>query len=241
MIDMIGDRMKRVLRLSVIIIMMALITMKVDAIELCSKKEKSKLRTKAYSVTLGYTFHNEDELFEKGEQPYFEILISNIPEGIEVKAGGYTLVHDKTRITYSIKELAINGLTFEAKVYSAKNNTCGGELFATKKINLPKYNPYSRRDECIEYEEFEMCNMWYKGTIENEGEFNKALNEYIESLKPKEEEVQKENKNIFEKIIDFYLNNKIVTVPLTVIAVLGIGYVVVIKIIKRKKRVKIDF
>ena len=69
------------------------------------------------------------------------------------------------------------------------------------------------------------------------------LEEYIESLKEKEEvkEEKEEEKSIIDKIIDFYIEN-IVYTGIATIAILGIaGYYIGKKVIERKNRIKIDF
>ena len=112
----------------------------------------------------------------------------------------------------------------------------------TKKLDLPKYNLYSERPECIEYEEFPLCNKWYQGNIKSYEEFEIKLQNYIDSLKPVEEkEDKKEEKGILQKLIDFYVEHIVYTGIVTVVVVVGLGYYIVKKLINRKNRVKIDF
>ena len=48
-------------------------------------------------------------------------------------------------------------------------------------------------------------------------------------------------KTIFEKIIDFYMDNIIICLPITIIIVLGLIAYIIRKISRRRKRVKLEF
>ena len=72
--------------------------------------------------------------------------------------------------------------------------------------------------------------------------FLEKLDAYKEAHKPIEPPKEiVEEKNIIQKIIDFYTENIIFTVPITIIAVALIIFVIVRKIVRKKNRVKIDF
>ena len=127
-------------------------------------------------------------------------------------------------------------------MYGEYGYACVGEFLYSKKVKLPKYNKYSEYDDCIEYEEFPLCNKWYDGEIDNDDYFYQKLEEYKNSLKPAEKPANvKEEKNLFQKIIDFYMDNIAFTLPITIILALIIIVLIIRKIIIKRKRVKIDF
>ena len=214
-------------------------TLDVDAArQVCSKSAESKMRAKAYKVEFSYELK-----FDSSGEAYFEISYANLQEGIEIHYGENVYKYDPENTSGTIKTLFQNtGATHQFDMYASYGYPCVGEKMYSKKVTLPKFNKYSQYDECIEYEEFALCHKWYKGNIENEEEFYDKLNEYILSLQVEEEKPveEPEEKNIFEKFIDFYVKNLIITLPVTILLLVVILVVVIRKIIRRKKRVKID-
>lgn len=209
-----------------------------DIREICSTYEQSKLERKAQKVEFTYTLK-----FNADNKPYFEVMYLNLQAGLEIRYGENTYVFDDDKSSGIIQNsFANNGETYEFKIYAAYGYPCVGELLHTEKVKLPKYNIYSEYDECITYEEFPMCRKWYDGEIKNEAHFYEELEKYKKSLEKPEEKppVVEEEKNLFEKFIEFYLNNLIITVPVTVIIVIAVVVLVIRSVIRRKNRVKID-
>lgn len=210
---------------------------KVDAVrEICTSKAYSDMVAKAYKTTFSY-----DLKFDNEGVPYFEITYANLDEGIEIRYGENVYKYDAKNSSGKIKTLFQNtGKTYSFELYAEYGYPCVGELLYTKQVTLPKYNKYSQYEECIEYEEFPLCKKWYNGEIENEKYFYDKLNEYILSIAPpKEPEVEPGNKSTFEKIISFYLDNLIFTLPITILLVLVSVFLIVRKIIINKRRVKV--
>ena len=145
-------------------------------------------------------------------------------------------------------------------MYGGYDTDCVEEFLYKKTIKIPKYNVYSEREECIEYEEFPLCNKWYSGEISGDEFFLKhesedflvdakdklsstQLTKNIDSLKKTEPEKKEEivEKNIFEKIIDFYVKYIVICLPITIIIVGVVVFFIVRRLIRRKNRVKIKF
>lgn len=230
--------MKRVFKytLFVFLLLFLFIPKNADARVVCTSGEQNKMKNKAYQVTLNYEFYKD----ENGS-PYFLIVITNLQEGLEVKVDDVIIKYAEGKEKYEL-ERRYNSLTIvEAEIYAAYGAPCVGQKLYTKRITLPKYNYFSEMEECIEYEEFPLCNKWYQGKIENYSVFLEELEKYIESLKPKVEEPIIEEKSFFEKIIDFYIDNIIYTGPITAIIVFGGGFIIVRNIQKKKKRIKIEY
>lgn len=207
-------------------------TTKVDA--LCSTKRYNNLKMIAYKAEPSYELK-----FDSNHRHYFEVTVNNVDKDILVNYNG--AMYEPVDGVVKIGSKLSGGTSYEIKLYGGYNTHCIEEYLYTKKITIPKYNPYSEKDECIEYEEFPLCNKWYSGSIANEEEFMNQLNAYIISLRTDEkEEVPVKEKGLFEKIIDFYVNNLIITLPITILIVLFIVYKIVVKIIRRKRRIKLE-
>lgn len=239
MID--GDNMKKKILVIVLFVLCGLFTYDnvYAAREICSTRAYSDLRTKAYGVSFSYELK-----FNEDKTPYFELTYSGLKEGVELRVGENSYTYNENGATGKISTTFQNtGATYEFSMYGEYGYACVGELLYTKKVKLPKYNRYSEYDECIEYEEFPLCNKWYDGEITNDDYFYQKLEEYKESLKPVEEPIEEkeEEKDFFQKAIDFYVNNLIFTLPITILIVLTIVFIIVKNKIKKKKRVKIDF
>lgn len=217
----------------VILITIFLVPINIYAMPLCTSKIFSELKNKAYKVT----FEKEFKKDENGDA-YFEITATNLPEELEIYYAGTTYKKNTDNEVITINHHFNPGETYTFEINVSYGYTCVGETAYKRKVTLPKYNIYSENSACIEYEEFELCNKWYKGDIPDINYFVNKLEEYKKSLNPEEE--IKEEKKIFEKIIDFYIDNMIYTIPITIVVVGGITYFVVTSISKKKKRAKID-
>lgn len=208
--------------------------------EICTRKAYSDAQMKAYNVKFSYELKFDDNHF-----PYFLISYTGLKEGIELRVGENSYTKSENGENGTITTVFQNtGGTYNFEFYGEYGYSCVGELlYTTPDIKLPKYNLYSEKDECIDYEEFSLCKKWYDGDIENDDYFYKKLEEYKESLKPQEEEKPEviEEKEWYQKIIDFYMDNLIFTLPITIVIVLFIIIMVIKNRIKKKRRTKIDF
>lgn len=224
--------MKKKILLIVSILFVFALSIKVNA--LCTSKRYSNLKMIAYKAEVSYELK-----FDENHNSYFLLTVNNVDDKILVMFNG--AVYEPQNGVVNIATRLPGGQTYEVKLYGGYDTDCVEEYLYTKNITVPKYNKYSERDECIEYEEFYLCNKWYAGEITNEESFENELDTYIKSLNTNEkEEKPVKTKNIFEKVIDFYKDNIIFTLPITIIIVGFIGYKVVVKIIRRRKRVKLD-
>ena len=226
-------RVKIAISLILTILFMLCLTIKTDA--LCTTKKYSDLKMTAYKSTVSY-----DLKFDEYHNYYFLLTVNNVEENIFVKFDGHIYEPDKNGVV-ELPEKVYGGETYEVYLYAGYDTACAEEYLYTKRITVPKYNVYSERDECIEYEEFYLCNKWYAGKIINEEDFLNRLDSYIQSLKKKSTDIPKtNNKGIIQQIIDFYTDNKIITIPITVLIILFVLYKVVIRIIRRRNRIKLN-
>ena len=229
---MINKKIKKIfLSFTFIFIFLFVFTIKADA--LCTTKRYSNLKMIAYKSEVSYELN-----FDEKHNYYFLLTVNNVDKDIIVIFEGNT--YKPVDGVIKIPTKIYGGKTYEVNLYGGFGTYCPEEFLYAKKITVPKYNVYSEREECIEYEEFYLCNKWYAGSIANERDFLNQLNVYINSLKKPDDNIPKNEKGLIQKIIDFYLNYKIITIPITVALVLFAVYKIVIKIIRRRNRIKLN-
>jgi len=226
-------RIKRnILYLLVLIAITFGLTTKVDAI--CTSTRYNNLKKLAYKATVSYELK-----FDENHDHYFLLTVNNIDKDVYVRFEGRD--YEANNGTLSIPYGVYGGETYEIMLYAGLDTDCKEEYLYTKKITLPRYNPYSEREECIEYEEFYLCDKWYPGYVTSEQTFLNELHSYIISLNgSKQDTSPKSGRNIFQIIIDFYKDNLIFTLPITIIILMFILYKIIVKIIRRRNRIKLN-
>ena len=207
----------------------------VDAQE-CSTKELNTLKQLASNIKLNYEL--EDDTYNEFHKYNFLISTVNFNDNFYlVDMDGHTfryvsnLEKDGIRVLRSVDE----GINYKIDVYASNKTNCVGTKIVTKKIEIPYYNDYSQREECIGIEEFSLCQKYYGGYIESEEYFLEKVNEYRN--KNNNPDID-EKDNFFGMIIKFISNNLIFVIPIAIILA-GITVIVVIKVIKSKKRTKV--
>lgn len=228
--------MKRVKRkiLFIIFVIAIMLGFTENANALCTSRKYNNLKMAAYKANASYELK-----FDEEHNHYFVLTVSNIDKDVYVKFEEYNYEAEDgvVKIPYGI----YGGETYDVKLYGGLDTACPEEYLYTKKVTVPKYNVYSERDECIEYEEFYLCNKWYSGYIPSEQSFLNELHSYVLTLNgSKNDSGPTKGRNIFEIIIDFYKDNLIFTIPITIILLLFILYKVVVKIIRRRNRIKLN-
>mgnify|MGYP003571466526 CR=1 FL=1 len=217
----------KIIRLILIAFLFIIFSTNVSAYGLCTSKKYSNLKSKAYKTEFSYELK-----FDENHNHYFEITVNNLDKDVILIFNGITYEAKDNGEPFTIETKLEDGLTYEFSLYGGYDTDCVEEFLYKKKLTIPKYNVYSERDECIEYEEFYMCNKWFQGEIPNDEYFKEKLNEYIESITPKKEEIKEEvQKNFYENIINFYTEHLVITLPITIIVLVLIFYKVIISII----------
>ncbi len=199
---------------------------------ICSKKKFNTIRQEASAINLKY-----DLGFDQNHIAYFKVTLSNVSPNLYLKFHDAMISPDENNVI-ELSYMFEGGKKYSFDFYVAQTVTCADTYVTSKVVNMPKYNYYSEREECLEYEEFPLCNTWYKGTISSDAEFLAKLEQYKESLKSNGS-TENPNRNVFEKAQDFYVDNIGITGPITIIIVIAIAIIVVRKVILRKQRIKI--
>ena len=202
----------------------------------CTTKNLNKIKNEAYSVKLTYDFVTGED-----NKRYFEIYASGLTPNLELKYGSVLVQYNAEAEKQLLVTNDGGNVTLYVDVYEASGTPCGGSQVLTKSITLPKYNVYSEREECIEYEEFRLCNKWSKENIPNDAYFDDELLKYKETLKKDEDTpINPKKESLFTKIINFYKDNIYICAPVTIVLVVGIIFVTARSIIRRKNRIKLD-
>jgi len=201
---------------------------------LCTKGNQYELKKRAAEVKV--TYHFEDT----GKYKYFYLRVANMKPNLKIKVGNSTYKYIEGKTNFDLTDpYGIDGETVKVYFYGDRGHPCVDQFISLTEIRLPKYNIYSETDECVEYEEFPLCNRFYKGTINNYTEFKQKLDEYIKAVNTKPN--TKTDSSIFEKIAIFFEDHPLVLALIIIASVCGVIAFAFIKIRNKLKRAKIKF
>ena len=164
--------------------------------------------------------------------------VTNLPSNMEIRFNGKSYVGVEGKNAIQINGIYDDNAEYSFEIYTKKMATCGDAYLITKKVKIPKYNVYSESDQCIEYEEFELCNKWYDGEIKDYLDFVEKFEQYKKEIQNQTEEY-KDERTFFQKILDWCSDNIEITVSIIVVVIIAISIPIIIKINKIRKRVKV--
>jgi len=231
--------MRKLIIYIVLFIAFVVPSINVNAIDIskliCDDDNVYDIKKKAMNMKTTYEYR-EDKINGK----HFKIKVSNLNPDLEIRTYGrrYNYTQDGDTF-YLLQPFGINGENVELLIYGAESHACKDQYVTTVNVKLPKYNSYSELDECIEYEEFPLCNRFYKGEIKSLEDFRIKLQKYVESVNKKPERVK--DNNIFDKLLSFIEDNQLLSAIIGLLILAIIIAIVVRKIIRRIKRTKVKF
>jgi len=190
---------------------------KIDA-AICTKSIYAELKEKASNIKADWELK-----FDEKENHYFVVNLSNIDKDLMLIFAGnvYEPKDGKINMTIPLE----GGKNYEFKFYGAYYHPCVEEYVYTKNLKIPKYNTYSKLDECKKYSDWELCDEWYQGEIEDYDDFYLKLEEYKKKIESGEI-VPKSKKE----------EKKITLIILIVIILISIISFVLYKVIDKKKK-----
>lgn len=204
------------------------------ALDLCTGKKFTDLKAKAYSSQLSWELK-----FDESGNHYFDIYLYNLDEEIVLLFD--SIIYKKTNDNKILVATHVSaGETYFFELKPLPGSACSGEELYKKELKIPKYNLYSERKECIEYEEFPLCNKWYQGEIKDLGFFIEKLEFYKDSLAKKNIVEEYKNPNFIQRLIGIYLENLVVSIFLSILFIGVLVYFVLKKIISNRNKIKID-
>lgn len=216
------------------VVLFFIVTPSVNA-AMCDKTDILKKKSEANNINIEYELvKNKDG--SSNVSGLFDIKITGLTENLIIK-------EETTQKTYFSKPnnggtILIENVEGGNLVFKINYKKCANKLLRTIKVNLPKYNVYSLRDECenINEEELEICGKWYQGELNDE-----IFNEKIKEYQKEQEELRKqeENKTMFEKIIekaiDYLLEYYIYVISAIVVIV-----IITLTITLRRRRASLE-
>ena len=155
----------------------------------CTTRLKMSFREEADEVT--YRLSKND-----GDTVTYNLLLYNLSDNLVVKDGdGNTIKGNKI-------EKIEPGTRLSLVFYVSNKNYCEDYKASTKIINVPYYNKFYKSDICVGNESYYLCQK--NSNIKmSEEEFNKKMNEYIDSIKNEEIESKIEIETEADKLIEF--------------------------------------
>lgn len=181
----------------------------------CSYTEQAELLNKAANVKVSYEIKNEVVHFVDMDAnvDYFNIIITNLNDDF------YATIKDDA--TNNLKNVAGNSndgianyrwdnldtiTNFTIEVFVSKGN-CSGQKIKTLYLQTPRYNEYYNREICEELTDFYLCQKYITTNIPTEERFFEQLDSY-KSGRINEQGEEIDNRNFFDKTIDFIKDNK---------------------------------
>ena len=186
----------------------------------CDNANKVRLQKIAQNITTNYDY------IETNGSVTFQINFYNLNSEI------YLVDTRNNAKYYSDNVLSLNGFendkNYKFEVRSS-NVLCDSSVLYYLYVATPAYNPYYN-DPICENISYKYCNKWQKNTLTYD-EFVKSVSEFKNS---KNETIDKvEVKGIFDIILDFYIKNYYIILPL-IIVVITI-FIIVKSIIDKRK------
>lgn len=191
--------------------------LKIDA-AICTKSIYAELKEKAADIKMEWKLK-----FDEKDNHYFEVKASNVDKDLMLIFGGNVYEPIDGNITISIP--LEGGKNYQFKFYGAYYHPCVEEYVYTKNLDIPKYNIYSKLDECKKYSDWELCDEWYQGEIEDTEDFYEKLEEYKKKIESGEI-VPKSKKE----------EKKITLIILIVIILISIISFLLYKVITKKRK-----
>lgn len=227
---------KRIKKILIVFVIMFLFVSKVEA-DTCTKTEKNTLTKWAKTIEIVPYISGE---YDPNRVYSYSVYITNLTSDYYVvDSSGYRFEYSDDYTADSLFGVYDPGSKVSFKIYGAYNGTCPDVLLATKTIIFEHFNDYSTFKECEGIEEFNLCKRNYSGEIESDEWFYAQVEKYkaglIDNPDPGEEKM-----TLFEKIIEFFKENLVVTIGLVIAVVAGLFFLVR-KLIQDKKKIKVDF
>lgn len=181
----------------------------------CSYTEQAELLNKAANVKVSYEIKNEVVHFVDMDAnvDYFNIIITNLNNDFYA-----TIKDDATNNLKNVVGNSNDGIAnyrwdnldtitnFTIEVFVSKGN-CSGQKIKTLYLQTPRYNEYYNREICEELSDFYLCQKYITTNIPTEERFFEQLDSY-KSGRINEQGETVDNRNFFDKTIDFIKDNK---------------------------------
>lgn len=207
----------------ILLLLICLFTLNVKA-DTCSTSDLNHLKELAKNVSFKYEYEiingNEGDLDYEEQQIFYKITAINLQDDLLVKVkSDEELIFKKDNPTLTN---FLNGENVTIQIYAYTTNNCSGTLLLTKKVELPFYNIYSQKEECLTYKDFKFCQEFGRFNIDDD-KFYQELEEY------------KNQNSILPN--DIKNNSKLIIILIIVVLlVITVLIVIINKIVKKRKK-----
>ena len=219
-----------------------------NQIELKNYKEIATNMTANYELVANMETYDDYDKIPMGgtaQDYYYRIIIDNVTEEFYIKVGAHKFLYKDSKDGKLVADYMYHGgANVNVGIYVAGNGDCKDTLVRNIAVKLPYYNVYSVFPECEgKVGILKICSPDIDTSKINEESFKKMVKEqeeeYNKENAPEEKEEVKEEK-WYKKIINWYNDNKKLTIPATV-AVIVLIVLIVIKVKRdNKNKIKVD-
>ncbi len=219
----------------------------------CDQQVLKPIKELASQVTVNYelvtymdTYGDYSRVPDGGniQDYYYNIIIDNMSEEIYVDFGPYTKYYKDSKDGKLVVESAFKGgAKLSINIYSATGGDCKDTLIKTIVLKLPYYNIYSIYPECEgNVGKLKICSPDIDTSKYLDDDFRRIVKQEEEEYNKKQEQEEEHNKNEkwYIKIINWYKDNKKLTIPATIAVVLLILLIVIKVKLDNKSKVKVD-
>lgn len=192
---------------------------KVNAAWYCDYIELAELKSIATNIRYIYDYKIENDT------AIFKITFTNIYKEFyiyDVNNNKYYYPDQNKDISEITVDGYQSGKSYNFIVYTTREK-CEEQTIYSFYVTLPNYNKYYSDLLCKDYQNYKLCQKWANLGDISYDEFQKQMNEYIESLKIKNEE-SKENEQTIHWLLEFYLKYYIYILPIVIVTLLVIIY-----------------
>lgn len=187
----------------------------------CTNNEYKELKELARQIQFQY---DTSDLEKTSGVMGFEVYLYNFSNKFYIDAGKWS------NINYSGNPQYVgnygSGNSIKVIVYASSKTNCEDSRLTSITLQLPTYNPYSFRSECINNKNLNVCKKWIDTSDVSEERF-------LELIRKK---IVKEDLSIIQIVLNF-IKEYLIFIIIGIVLILTI---IIIKIIKDKKKKKIQ-
>lgn len=189
----------------VLTILLFIICPNVDA-SLCSDNAKVNYQSLAKNISSTYEYVETSNTFN--------IIFTNVASNLYIKN-----IETNETYNYTGNEMALfnfmPGQSYKFGIYTTDFD-CRNDNMYTIYINLPYYNPYYNHELCSGIESYKYCKKFINRSVTYE-EFINNVEDYRKKINKSDITVSQEEKGILDYILEFYINNYYIILPIIIV------------------------
>ena len=178
---------------------------------------------------------------------HYSLILYNVMEEFFVEVGENTKYYNEVKDgkLYFNNSFLAGGSNVKIRIYATYKTGCGGELIRVIKFRLPYYNVYSVYPECEGFQDkYKVCSKTSNtSAITNDEQFKAELEKekrIYEEKHPAVETAIKKKEPFYISFKNWYLDNKDLTIPITISFIILVILIVIKTKRDNKSRIKVD-